>query len=378
MSGFDLKAPSAISSTKQNLQWGLGALLVAGLIVGGSVYMKSRKPSDVKPGPRIAMPGGFDPDFFAPPAPAAAPPAAAETQAAEAAKAAPPAVQEVPELINPKTVQATPPARPPLTAREVFKPLPPTAAASRADEINNSRRGASTLRVWLDGAPVEQKAPSDADWGEAKSVASFPLDMARVIPVTRRISAVLVEAINSELEGKITAQIEENIYGGHGRNVLIPAGSMAVGRYKPLGKAGESRIAAFWSRIITPDGINIHLGNAELADAMGRSGITGDVDSRFFDRYGMALLVSSLSALTAYQVPVQHQGQAIVVQNFGSNLADLSSQILEANINIKPVVTVPAGSRIQISPTKDIWFKEPGDKSVDVVALNNNGKGRKQ
>lgn len=375
MGSFDLKTPASLSNWKRTGLWSLGALLVAGSIIGGAAYLKSKKANEQKPVPRVVIQQGFDPDFFAPPLSASSAP--------EAEVVSVKAIQEVPELINPRqgtsAAEHTSKEQPRPTARELFKPLPPTAPAlSQAEEINASRRGSGVLRVWMDGTGKEApKPPSTKDWGESKSVATFPMDMSRVIPVTRRISAVLVEAIHSELEGKITAQIEENIYGGHGRKILIPAGSMAVGRYKPLAKAGDTRIAAFWTRIITPDGININLPNGEMADAMGRSGLTGDVDSRFFDRYGMALLVSTLSAVSAYQVPVQNQGQAIVVQTFGNNLSQLSGQILEKNINIKPVVTVPAGARILISPTKDVWFKDFDDRAVDVIALdNNNGNGR--
>jgi len=50
--------------------------------------------------------------------------------------------------------------------------------------------------------------------------------------------AILQNEINSELGGKVVAQVEENVFGGHGRNILIPAGGKAIGRYKPLTKVG--------------------------------------------------------------------------------------------------------------------------------------------
>jgi type IV secretory pathway VirB10-like protein len=48
----------------------------------------------------------------------------------------------------------------------------------------------------------------------------------------------------------------------------------------------------FWSRIITPKGIVITI-NAELSDQMGRSGLAGEIDTKFWDKYGMTLLFST-------------------------------------------------------------------------------------
>jgi type IV secretory pathway VirB10-like protein len=368
MAGFDLKRPSAVSEWKKTAAWTAGAALVAASIGGGVWYFKGKP--EVKPKQRIELAKGFDADFFAPPPE----PVKVEPKAAPAP--APEPETKVPELvpIKPKAKAEPPPEVRP-TARQLFAPIQPTAPApvNPAIAMNEARRGSGLLRVSYTAPQATINDPlanTQAEWFESKTEATYPVNMERVIPVTRRIAAVVIEAINSELEGKVTAQIEENIYGQHGRKILVPAGSMAVGRYKPLTKAGESRISVIWSRIITPDGINITVGNAEMADAMGRSGITGDVDSRFFDRYGMALLVSTLSAVTAYNIPVQSQGQAIVIQTYGNNLAQLSNQILEKNINIKPIVTIPPGSRILISPTKDIWFKKPEQKQVEVVAYS--------
>ena len=68
--------------------------------------------------------------------------------------------------------------------------------------------------------------------------ASYPVDMSRVVTVDKYMPAILQNEINSELGGKVVAQVEENVFGGHGRNILIPAGGKAIGRYKPLTKVG--------------------------------------------------------------------------------------------------------------------------------------------
>ena len=124
-----------------------------------------------------------------------------------------------------------------------------------------------------------------------------------------------------------------------------------------------------WVRIITPDGINIHTGNAEMTDAMGRSGITGEVDRRYGERYGMSLLVSLVTAATTYSIPVQNTNEQVVVESFGKEQSSLAKAILEEHLDIKPRVTVPAGSRILISASRDVWFKKPQKNHISVVPL---------
>ena len=54
----------------------------------------------------------------------------------------------------------------------------------------------------------------------------------RMIRAGRMIPAVLTTAINSDLSGLVTAQIEEDIYATMGQAVMIPRGSKAIGFYQ--------------------------------------------------------------------------------------------------------------------------------------------------
>lgn len=344
--------------------WWIALAVAAGGIVTAAVVAKRLKAPTV--GPALHIPQGIDSAFY---------------QAPERVPMGEPKGE--PEDLPPPRPKAPPPPPKPLTAAVAFKvepapaPPPPPPPPDPAEVFNKARRGTAVAKVSV-GSSLElpQEASVDTDWGEAKSEASYPLDMSRVIPVTRRLPALLREAIDSSLEGKVTAVIEENIYGGGGRDkfVLIPAGSEAVGRYKKSTKQGEDRISFLFTRIITPDGINIRMGDAELADAMGRSGLTGDVDTRFWDRYGMALLTASLGAISGYAMPVRDMGQAVVVQQYGGATMGLANQILQQNVVLAPKILVPAGARILISPSKDIWFKPPKGSTVDAVALDDGGK----
>lgn len=358
----------------------ISIVLAAVSVVGGVGYAawryydsRPKAPTD-----QIATQSGIDPSFFGTTnIPQPEPPKEPETRELPPPPPAPPVAPPVP----------TPPAAPQATKELLFKNVqkPGPDPADPAMEINAKRRGHTTIEFLADQVAskvslVTQREEfrsrnSAKKWDEERTEASLPVDMSRVVNVAKHIPAILENEINSALPGKVVATIEENIYGSHGRLVLIPGGSKAVGRYKPLGKQGETRLAVIWERIITyPDGIDLPLINAEMSDGMGRSGITGDLDSRFMDRYGMALFVSILGAVAQTQIPVDNRAAGVAIDSIGNTSASLAKTILDKNIDLKPIVTIPQGTRITISAQRDVWFKPAADGKVKAVAFINNGR----
>ncbi len=114
----------------------------------------------------------------------------------------------------------------------------------------------------------------------------------RTITADKMIPAFLITPISSQIAGKVTAQVETDIFANMGRAVLIPKGSKVIGYYNNNNKIGEYRLNIAWTRIITPQGINIMLTNARGADVKGYNGLIGKVIARNFSKYGMAHLHS--------------------------------------------------------------------------------------
>lgn len=69
------------------------------------------------------------------------------------------------------------------------------------------------------------------------------------------ISMLLIGALDSTFGGKVVAQVESNVYASKGREIVIPAGSKAIGYYKSL--TAEENLMISWTRIITPQGVNV-------------------------------------------------------------------------------------------------------------------------
>lgn len=205
-----------------------------------------------------------------------------------------------------------------------------------------------------------------------KTDATYFTDFSRVITVDRYISALLISDINSSLAGQVIAQVDRNVYAAHGDNILIPVGSKIIGSYEPVAKIGDTRLDINWNRIITPRGINIVVG-LKTTDATGKSGLSGNLDNRYSDRYGLSLLVSTINAAALLSIKTTND-QAVFINTFGRELTQVTGKILEDNINIKPVITIPHGTRILVRAIKDIWFRD-ADGVIKVESFNFNKKG---
>jgi hypothetical protein len=248
------------------------------------------------------------------------------------------------------------------------------AADARASLTYASVRQAASLTIaapaGADGAP-----PSAPDYDEAgipAVVSSFPVDRSRVLTADRYIPAVLENTINSELPGRAIAVVERPVFGEDQRWVLIPAGSRVIGQYRSAGKYGQSRLDIAWSRILRPDGTNINI-EGSGADIMGRAGIPGDLDSRWAEKYGGSLLTSIIGAAGTWALANSStvstsalgttqtiSGRTQAANRLGNDVDNLGQRMVQDNIDIRPVLTVPAGTRLAIVPTEDIWLRDPG------------------
>lgn len=217
----------------------------------------------------------------------------------------------------------------------------------------------------------EQSVDKDfRDHGVKSETATYPVKLERVLTMNKYIPAVLETEIESEIPSqKVIAMVEQDVVGFHGRKVLIPKGSKAIGKYEAIASPDSTRLGISWYRIITPDGINIKL-TAEAVDSQGSSGLTGYVDSKWKDKYGSALLFSSISALAQMSVPVENNNAKAAADSFSNALTPVVAEQLRRSLDVIPRINIPKGERIIISPLVDIWFKEPKDNEIETEPYN--------
>lgn len=172
------------------------------------------------------------------------------------------------------------------------------------------------------------------------------------------IFGTLAVAIHSDLPGQITATVTHDVYGEQGRNVLIPRGSRLIGEYRSGLSFNQTRVFVVWTRVLTPNGLSVMLGSSGT-DALGQSGLTGDVQNHFFARFGAASLISLIGA-GASTVGVNPQDEnnsmAVYRQAIAQSTAQQASNILSQTVNTPPTIRIAQGEKIVVFVNKDLDF----------------------
>ncbi|GAA3275250.1 hypothetical protein GCM10020258_54100 [Sphingomonas yabuuchiae] len=115
---------------------------------------------------------------------------------------------------------------------------------------------------------------------------SLLLSAGTVIPCT------LQTAINSTQAGFVMRHQSRRLL-ENGRIVLLDKGTKVLGQYAGGITQGQARLFVLWTRALTPRGVAINLGSP-ASDSLGRAGLPGGVDTQFWSRFGLGLVISVL------------------------------------------------------------------------------------
>ena len=140
-------------------------------------------------------------------------------------------------------------------------------------------------------SPPQLSASSDQN--EDRVLASRLANPSLTVPQGTVIPAVLETALDTTKSGAARALVQRNIHSFDGSRVLIQRGSRLYGEYEADLDIGQNRALIRWTRLIRPDGVTIAL-DSPSSDPLGRAGVRGKVDSKFFQRFGSAILQSVL------------------------------------------------------------------------------------
>lgn len=168
------------------------------------------------------------------------------------------------------------------------------------------------------------------------------------------IQAVMETALDSSLPGQTRAVVSEDVYSVDGTRLLIPRGSRLIGRYRAGVDIAQRRVTIAWDRIILPDSQTVQISSFG-GDELGRSGVTGFVDTRFAERFGSAALISLISAApSAAASEVPNETAANALEDVGDDLADATDSVLSDYLSIGPVIYVDQGARVTVMVDRDL------------------------
>jgi len=185
--------------------------------------------------------------------------------------------------------------------------------------------------------------------GGATAQATAMVNPATTVTEGTLIPAVLETAIDTNVPGFVRAVVSQDVRSFDGKNVLVPRSSRLIGQYQSGLQNGQKRAYVIWTRLIRPDGASVSLQSPAIGFD-GTTGLAGQVDSNFFQRFGSAMLLSVVGGLSAIGT-----GGASVILGGGGQAAAAAAQ---QDSQIGPTIRVAIGAPIRVFTARDLDFSQ--------------------
>jgi len=165
----------------------------------------------------------------------------------------------------------------------------------------------------------------------------------------------------SATSGFVACQVQRNVFSDDGKVVLAERGSHLDGEYRVVQvRPGVTRIPVLWTRLRTPNGVTVDL-DSPGTGALGESGIGGYVDNRWPERIGAAMLVSliddAVKIVATDSNPVTGSTTVLLPSTTAAG-SKLAEKVLEATINIPPLLYQNQGSVVGVYVARDVDFSK--------------------
>ncbi|HTV95781.1 MAG TPA: type IV secretion system protein VirB10 [Steroidobacteraceae bacterium] len=174
-----------------------------------------------------------------------------------------------------------------------------------------------------------------------------------LLPKGAFIDCTLETAIDSTLPGMTTCVMATDAFGVDGKVVLLERGTKLIGETRGQVQQGQARVFVLWTEARTPAGVVVPLASPG-ADELGRSGLPGEVNRHFWERFGAAMLISIIDG--AVETASSRSGSGTVVVDPAATQG-VTTEVLKGTVNIPPTVVKQNGDRIQVLVARDVDFR---------------------
>ena len=238
-------------------------------------------------------------------------------------------------------------------------------AAEEAKTHAEAAREAETARRRSGGIAMDETddalAASDASVagtvlsGRATTSANAPGDITGVISQGTLITGILETAIQSDLPGDLRAVVSEDVWSADASRLLMPKGTVLIGRYESDLSTGQRRVLVAWNTARLPDGRSIQM-DASGTDALGRAGLGGNVDARFSEKFEAAFLISAVSALGTLggSTRIAHEASKTAFHDGSATLSNALGSALNGYLSVPPTLHVHQGTPITVFVQRDL------------------------
>ncbi|MGH7019217.1 MAG: type IV secretion system protein VirB10 [Brevundimonas sp.] len=225
----------------------------------------------------------------------------------------------------------------------------PLLAYSRSGRASSGADHATPLPVSAPQTPTSLDALRRlGQIGQAQ--AGLLPDRNLLITAGTSLPCVLQTAMDSATPGYVSCLVSRDVYSDNGAVVLMERGTRVLGEYRGGLETGRRRLFVLWTRAVTPTGVAVALASP-ATDALGRSGFDGEIDTRFWDRFGGALL---LSIVDDGVYAAAGRGQEL--QSTARVPSDAAAVALQNSVGIPPTLRKAQGAEVSIFVAQDLNF----------------------
>ncbi|MBW9054598.1 IncP-type conjugal transfer protein TrbI [Rhizobium mesosinicum] len=216
--------------------------------------------------------------------------------------------------------------------------------------------------------PNKQLSKEDFFNGDIKELGYLPN---RVVPQLSPyelkrgsvIPATLISGINSDLPGRISAQVSQNVYdSATGNRLLIPQGAKLFGRYDSKIAFGQARVLVVWTDLIFPNGQTLQIGGMAGTDAEGYGGFRDRVGNHTLRTFGSAALIALIGTGIDASIPesstraTEDTASDAARRNFAESFGRVAERTIDKNLNVQPTLQIRPGYRFNLLVDQDIVF----------------------
>ena len=222
----------------------------------------------------------------------------------------------------------------------------PAAAAGAAGSAGGAAETVSLTEFYLPGPDLDV---SDSSGRGSVAVVRWP-DVPEGLDLVyegRMMQAVLETQLAGDFTGPARARLTVAVRTPDRTRVVIPRGTLALGRAQSVESGFQTRLAVTFDRLRFPDGRSVRMGFDGLS-ALGETGLTDEVNRHYLSTVGAVGAVGLLAGLSAgggsegYFDPARQQ------------FSVASMRFLDRFMNRLPEVRVRAGHPVRIYLTQDL------------------------
>ncbi len=225
----------------------------------------------------------------------------------------------------------------------MVEPAAPAGAPGSAGEVGK------TVSLTEFYAPGPDLGVSDSSGRGSAAVVRWP-DVPEGLDLVyegRMMQAVLETRLAGDFTGPARARLTVAVRTPDRTRVVIPRGTLALGRAQAVDSGFQSRLAVTFNRLRLPDGRSVRMGFEGLS-ALGETGLTDEVNRHYLSTIGAVGAVGLLAGLSAgggsegYFDPARQQFSVAAIR------------FLDRFMNRLPEVRVRAGHPVRIYLTQDL------------------------